>query len=72
MLLNLLFLDAGILISSSVLKQCRDKLEWCVHNSFSDSHSENLGRCVAHSTRLKCANTIQVKFYIINLVLINY
>lgn len=52
-------LDAGILISNSVLVAILDNLDWCIKNSFSDNHSENLGRCIAHSINLECQEEIQ-------------
>lgn len=52
-------LDAGILISNSVLKAMREHLDWCVVNSISDNLSENFGRCVHYSTKLSCQATIQ-------------
>lgn len=39
----------------------RTNLEWCVRNAFSDNHSDNLGRCVAHSIGLECQEVLQVK-----------
>lgn len=52
-------LDAGILISNSVLKKVHENLDWCVRNSYSPQHFENIGRCVMHSTSLKCKDQIQ-------------
>lgn len=54
-------LDAGILISNSVLAALRTNLEWCVKNAFSDNHSDNLGRCVAHSINLECQDEVQAQ-----------
>lgn len=54
-------LDAGVLISNSVLASMRTNLEWCVKNAFSDNHSDNLGRCVAHSVNLECQDEIQAQ-----------
>lgn len=55
-------LDAGILLSNSVLMRMRTNLEWCVRNAFSDNHSDNLGRCVAHSIGLECQDELQAQF----------
>ncbi|XP_060532804.1 chondroitin sulfate glucuronyltransferase [Cylas formicarius] len=52
-------LDAGIVISNSVLKMMRTHLEWCIINAVSDDHSENLGRCVHHSLGLTCQEKVQ-------------
>lgn len=41
----------------------RENLEWCVSNAVSDDHSENLGRCVYHSTNLDCQESIQVSTF---------
>lgn len=59
----LVIIDAGILISNSVLKAMRENLEWCVANAVSDDHSENIGRCVYHSTNLECQEEVQVFFF---------
>lgn len=53
------FLDAGILISNSVLKAMREHLDWCVVNAISNNLSENFGRCVHYSTKLSCQNAVQ-------------
>lgn len=47
-------LDAGILLSNSVLRALRANLDWCINNAVSDDSSENLGRCVYYSTNLEC------------------
>ncbi|CAG9768082.1 unnamed protein product [Ceutorhynchus assimilis] len=52
-------LDAGIIISNSVLKAARKNLEWCIMNAVSDDHSENLGRCIYHSLGMTCQDTAQ-------------
>lgn len=52
-------LDAGIVISNSVLKAARTHLEWCIMNAVSDDYSENLGRCIHHSLGLSCQQFIQ-------------
>lgn len=52
-------LDAGILISNSVLKSMREQLDWCIVNSISDNLSENIGRCVHYGTKLSCQDMVQ-------------
>lgn len=44
------------------MKAMRENLEWCVANAVSDDHSENIGRCVYHSTNLECQEEVQVVF----------
>ncbi|KAJ8951127.1 hypothetical protein NQ318_021571 [Aromia moschata] len=53
-------LDAGIVISSSVLKAMRTHLDWCIMNAISEDHSENIGRCIYHSLGLSCQEAVQV------------
>lgn len=52
-------LDAGVVISNSVLKAARENLEWCIINAVTDDYSENLGRCIFHSIGLSCQNSVQ-------------
>ncbi|XP_076255911.1 chondroitin polymerizing factor isoform X1 [Rhynchophorus ferrugineus] len=52
-------IDAGIVISNSVLQAMRSNLEWCIMNAVTDDYSENLGRCVFHSIGLSCQESIQ-------------
>ncbi|RZC42210.1 chondroitin sulfate synthase 2 [Asbolus verrucosus] len=52
-------LDAGIILSNSVVKAVREHLEWCVINAISEDHSENIGRCVHHSIGLTCQESLQ-------------
>ncbi|XP_030747623.1 chondroitin sulfate synthase 2 [Sitophilus oryzae] len=52
-------IDAGILISNSVLKSLRENLEWCIMNAVTDDYSENFGRCVYHSLGLTCQFSVQ-------------
>ncbi|CAH1960937.1 unnamed protein product [Acanthoscelides obtectus] len=54
-------LDSGILISNSVLKAVRNYLDWCVMNTISDDHSENIGRCIYHSLGLTCQGSVQMQ-----------
>ncbi|KAB0791849.1 hypothetical protein PPYR_03649 [Photinus pyralis] len=55
-------LDAGILISNSVLRALRANLDWCINNAVSDDSSENLGRCVYYSTKLECQASVKGRF----------
>ncbi|XP_050316001.1 chondroitin sulfate glucuronyltransferase [Anthonomus grandis grandis] len=52
-------LDAGIVLSNSVLRAARQYLEWCIMNAVSDDNSENLGRCIHHSLGLSCQESVQ-------------
>ncbi|XP_055842343.1 chondroitin sulfate glucuronyltransferase [Episyrphus balteatus] len=45
-------LNAGILLSSSVIRKMRNNLDWCVRNGMTGVHSVNIGRCVKYSSRL--------------------
>lgn len=53
-------LDAGIVLSNSVLRAMKENLSWCIKNAVSDDHGENLGRCIHHSSGLECQETVQV------------
>lgn len=52
-------LDAGILLSNSVIRAVREHLDWCVINAISEDNSENIGRCVYHSIGLSCQEMLQ-------------
>lgn len=45
-------LDAGIIFSSSVIRKIRANLDWCVREAKSETHSENIGRCVKYATKI--------------------
>ncbi|XP_046801365.1 chondroitin sulfate glucuronyltransferase [Lucilia cuprina] len=45
-------LNAGILLSSSVIRKMRNNLDWCVRNGITNVHSINIGRCVKYSSNL--------------------
>uniref|UniRef100_A0A7G3AFQ6 Hexosyltransferase n=1 Tax=Lutzomyia longipalpis TaxID=7200 RepID=A0A7G3AFQ6_LUTLO len=45
-------LDAGIVLSSSVIRKIRSNLDWCVRNAATQLHSLNIGRCVKYSTKI--------------------
>ncbi|GIY99687.1 chondroitin sulfate synthase 2 [Caerostris extrusa] len=52
-------LDAGILLSHSVLSKVVKDLDWCIQHTFSQSNSDNFGRCILHGTDQPCQNSIQ-------------
>ncbi|CAL1267451.1 unnamed protein product [Larinioides sclopetarius] len=52
-------LDAGILLSNSVLSKVIKDLDWCIQHTFSDSSSDNFGRCILHGTDQPCQSFIQ-------------
>ena len=52
-------LDAGLLLSNSVLRKVHASLDWCVKNAFSESDSDNVGRCILHATDIPCQNSVQ-------------
>ncbi|KAG6453946.1 hypothetical protein O3G_MSEX008411 [Manduca sexta] len=56
-------LDGGILLSNSVLRAIHGALDWCVRNSYSPHHHENIGRCVLHAAHLSCASSLQAQRY---------
>lgn len=60
-------LNAGILLSSSVIRKMRNNLDWCVRNGITNVHSINIGRCVKYSSNLPgCQEQFQVSFNFIN------
>lgn len=55
-------LNAGILLSSSVIRKMRNNLDWCVRNGITNVHSINIGRCVKYSSNLPgCQEQFQVR-----------
>lgn len=38
-------------------------LDWCVRNSYSPRHHENIGRCVLHAAHVTCASSAQGQSY---------
>ncbi|XP_046984721.1 chondroitin sulfate synthase 2 [Schistocerca americana] len=52
-------LDAGLLLSNSVLRKVLANMEWCVKNAFSDSDDANVGRCIVHASGLSCQDSVQ-------------
>ncbi|XP_073962513.1 chondroitin polymerizing factor [Choristoneura fumiferana] len=53
-------LESGIILSNSVLRAVHGQLDWCVRNSYSPHHHENLGRCVLHAAHQACTPHLQV------------
>ncbi|XP_050083996.1 chondroitin sulfate synthase 2 [Anopheles aquasalis] len=45
-------LNAGIILSSGVIRKVRANLDWCVRNALGDDHSNNIGKCVRYSAKL--------------------
>ncbi|XP_015597570.1 chondroitin sulfate synthase 2 [Cephus cinctus] len=52
-------LDAGILLSNSIIREMKTNLDWCVKNTYSDSDDINFGRCIVHSLPVLCTSTSQ-------------
>ncbi|KAL1123361.1 hypothetical protein AAG570_002446 [Ranatra chinensis] len=52
-------LDAGILLSSSVLKKVQSSLDWCVKSSLTKIDDDNVGQCILHASNLPCQNSVQ-------------
>ncbi|KAK7789799.1 hypothetical protein R5R35_012982 [Gryllus longicercus] len=52
-------LDAGLLLSNSVLRKVSENLDWCVKNAFSDLDDANVGRCIVHATNIACQESVQ-------------
>ncbi len=42
------------------MEKMKQEMEWCTRNSFSVDATENIGRCVLHSSNLKCTQTAKV------------
>jgi len=54
-------LNAGIILSSSVIRKMRNNLDWCVRNGVTNVHSVNIGRCVKYSSKIAgCQQNFQV------------
>ncbi|RVE41730.1 hypothetical protein evm_013621 [Chilo suppressalis] len=56
-------LEGGILLSNSVLRAVHGQLDWCVRNSYSAHHHENIGRCVLHAAQQRCRAALQGETY---------
>lgn len=52
-----------MLLSNSVLRAVHGELDWCVRNSYSPHHHENIGRCVLHAAHRACAAAAQGQTY---------
>ena len=65
-MLNYLFTDSGIILSQSVLNEILIEMQWCTRNTYSDSNTDNLGRCILHATDKPCTASIQVFYIFIN------
>lgn len=52
-------LDAGLLLSNSVIRKIMSSLDWCVKNAFYDSDDDNVGQCVLHATGISCQESVQ-------------
>ncbi|CAG5092026.1 Similar to CHPF: Chondroitin sulfate synthase 2 (Homo sapiens) [Cotesia congregata] len=60
-LINFCSLDAGIIISNSIMRQLKKNLDWCVKNTFLYSSSDddvNFGRCLYYTTKTPCNNKL--------------
>ncbi|KAJ2940967.1 hypothetical protein O0L34_g10230 [Tuta absoluta] len=57
-------LEGGILLSNSVLRAVHNELDWCVRNSYSAHHHENIGRCVLHASHAPCTPAVQHQTYL--------
>lgn len=54
-------LNAGIILSSSLIRKIRANLDWCVRNAATNSDSLNIGRCVKYSSKIpSCQRSFQV------------
>lgn len=54
-------LEAGILLSSSVIRKMRNNLDRCVRIGITNDHSVNIGRCVKYASRVAgCQESFQV------------
>lgn len=57
---NYCSLEAGILLSSSVIRKMRNNLERCVRIGSTGDHSVNIGRCVKYASRVAgCQESFQ-------------
>ncbi|KAL7641451.1 UNVERIFIED_CONTAM: hypothetical protein RMT77_007322 [Armadillidium vulgare] len=56
-------LDSGIILSQSIMKSLAKELLWCTKHSYSDSDSDNLGRCILHSSNVPCKSSYQNQVY---------
>lgn len=58
---NFCALEAGILLSSSVIRKMRNNLDRCVRIGITSDHSVNIGRCVKYASHVAgCQESFQV------------
>lgn len=58
---NFCALEAGILLSSSVIRKMRNNLDRCVRIGITNDHSVNIGRCVKYASHVAgCQESFQV------------
>ncbi|KAG7166270.1 Chondroitin sulfate synthase 2-like [Homarus americanus] len=57
-------IDAGIVLSHSVMQAVGAKLSWCTRNTYSEADTDNLGRCILHATDKPCVSSLQGQQYI--------
>lgn len=63
---NYCALEAGILLSSSVIRKMRNNLDRCVRIGITNDHSVNIGRCVKYASHVAgCQESFQVSEFII-------
>lgn len=63
---NYCALEAGILLSSSVIRKMRNNLDRCVRIGITNDHSVNIGRCVKYASHVAgCQESFQVSGFII-------
>lgn len=54
-------LNAGIILSSGLIRKIRANLDWCVRNAATSSDSLNIGRCIKYSSKISsCQQSFQV------------
>lgn len=56
-------LNAGIVLSNSLLKSISNNMDWCIKNIDSDSNDVNIGRCILHSANVKCTSDLMGQSY---------
>uniref|UniRef100_A0A8D8M5D0 Hexosyltransferase n=1 Tax=Cacopsylla melanoneura TaxID=428564 RepID=A0A8D8M5D0_9HEMI len=56
-------LNAGILLSNSILKFLEHNIDWCIKNIDSDSNDINIGRCILHAANVQCTSDIMGQSY---------
>lgn len=59
-------LNAGIILSSSLVRKIRSNLDWCVRNAATNSDSLNIGRCIKYSSKI---SGCQQEFQVVNVIL---